>query len=322
MNIVTEFPVELAKHGYHLTFGKKEIRALMTEYSKPNFRRINPNQEYAVSFHNHSCDGKKQRIWHIAREAAKKGCKILAITDHNSDEPFYQQMGDHIVVPWYFEGELHYVIRGMECNSMHDGKVKDMMFIGYRHSIPSRLPLHEAIERAQKEGALIGITSPLNEPFFGLNEQEIEDLLKDRKVDYMEILNASKGAPFFHNDVIANIMLREYNQFASKHQKVAGIHVPDSHVKGNVMDAYFGIRKEDFKFLDDPSNKVKEHPEILIEGLRNAFRNNRISNYGSYKSLVDLIFDKDTLESFFNQVLNTWNDYSHFRFSKHRERRH
>jgi hypothetical protein len=322
MKILSEFPVELAKHGYHSTFGKKEVRELMAKYSEPNLNRINPNEEYAVSFHNHSCDGKKQKIWHIAREAAEKGCKILAITDHNSDEEFYQQLGPHIVVPWYFKKQLHYVVRGMECNSMKNGKIKDMMFIGYQGSIPSRLPLEEAIDRAHKQGALVGITSPLNEPFFGLNEDEIENLLKNKKIDYMEILNSSKGAPFFHNDVIASLGLKEYNASMPKHHKVAGIYVSDSHVKANVMDAYFGIKKDDFRFLEDPHNQIKEHPEILIEGLRTAFRNNRVSNYGSYKGLVDLIFDKDTLESFFNQTLSTWNDYFHLRFSKHRVRNH
>jgi hypothetical protein len=46
--------------------------------------------------------------------------------------------------------------------------------IGYCNSIRKRLPLEETIARAHNQGALVGITSPLNEPFFGLNEEQTD----------------------------------------------------------------------------------------------------------------------------------------------------
>jgi|SRR3989344_490067 len=320
---VHELPWELIKHESHALFGKKEVRELMRHYSTKKIGSVNSDREYAVSSHNHSCDGKVQKIEDMTKEAAIKGITMLVISDHNSDKAFNEQMGNKVVVPYHYKNKIVYAIRGMECNCMLDGRIKDMMFIGYRDKIKSRMPLEESINEAHKQGALIGITSPLNEPFFGPNEEQIEQLLESKKIDYMEVLNSSKGFPFFHADVLASIILREYNHFAPKNKKVAGIYVSDAHVKNNIMDAFFTVKKSDFKFLEEENpEKVAANPERIIESLRIAFRNNAVTNYGGYKSLSKLMFDTDTLESLMNQTLRTWEDYLHLRFSKHRERKH
>ena len=325
MRLIPELPIELLKHAYQFLAGSKEVRSMMRKhYFDSSVKSVNLD-EILVSNHNHSCDGKKQKIWQILHEAAERGCRITAITDHNSDAEFNKQIGNVPVFVWYHNKKAHYAMRGMELNCLvgnHDNeKVKDIMVIGYRDSLRSRLPLDETILRARHQGALIGITSPLNEPFFGLNEEQMEKLLIGRKVDYVEIFNASKGSPFFHSDVLAALMLKEYNAYAQEGRKIAGIYVPDSHIKEHCMGAFFGVKKADFGFLEDP-DKVKRNPELLIEGLRTAFRNNAVTNYGEYKHFTRLLFNKDVLESFANQTLATWNDYFHGRFSKDRARTH
>ena len=63
MRIFDELPVQVAKYLYHSSwFTNGEVRKLMSEYGRPNIRKLNPNHEYAVSFHNHSCDGNNQNI--------------------------------------------------------------------------------------------------------------------------------------------------------------------------------------------------------------------------------------------------------------------
>ncbi len=321
MRVLSELPVELLKYAYHSSLGKSDVKEMMKYLSSLSSRQLD-NDEYGVSSHNHSCDGKTQKIKDILKQASLKGGKIVVITDHNTNEHFNEQIGDKVVGYYNFDGKIIYAIRGMECNCMvgKNGKFKDLVFAGYRNPMRSGMPLDEAIEYARESGALIGITSPLNEPFFGLAEEEIERLMTRRKVDYIETLNASKGFPFFHNDAIAGIMLREYNGTAEYGKKIGGIYVSDSHVKSDVMTAFFGIRKKDFEFLESDPQKVEREPELLIEGLRNAFRNNTVTNYGGYKRLSDLLNDPELFAAFSNQAVKTWKDYFRLRFSKYRER--
>ena len=240
MRIIQELPIEILRHLYHSFLGRREVRAQMKQYLNSHKRNI-AGDEYAVTLHNHSCDGKKQTIEEIVRGAASQGASVVGITDHNSDEPFRQQTGNKILKQYNFKGKIVYALKGMECNCISEDneKIMDLMFIGYKDTIASGMNLNPVLELAHRNRALIGITSPLNEPFFGPNEEEMEKLLERGIVDYVEILNSSKGAPLFHNDALATIMLKEYNNFALAGKKVAGIYVSDSHVKKHVMGAFW-----------------------------------------------------------------------------------
>lgn len=319
MRILTEFPSETLKHLFHRFIGKREVRRLIKEYDRYSKTQLSP-REYAVSFHNHSADGKVQTIEEIAYEAAEKGCKILAITDHNTDEYFNEQMGNKRLGHYNFDGKIIYVIRGIECNCMIEDKIKDLIIIGHKNSIKSGMYLDSLVKLAKDEGALIGITSPLNTPFFGLDKNQIEILLNSGNIDYLETFNSSKGAPFFHNDVLAAILLNRHNEYLSPEKKVGGIYVADSHLKKHVMDAFFGVGKKEFSYLENPL-EVEKNSQRLIESLRGAIRNGRITNYGSYKKAINYLLDGECLESFLNQSKETLGDYARFRWGKHRARK-
>jgi hypothetical protein len=171
---------------------------------------------------------------------------------------------------------------------------------------------------------LIGITSPFNVPFIGPRREQIEKILETGKIDYTEILNASKPAPFSHNDALANVLLRRYNVQRKRDNlsEVAGIYVSDSHCKGRVMDAFFGVKKSRLEFLDTMKPEdIENNPQMLIEALRRTFRKNDVANYGGYRGFHRIIGSRAGFKSLLIQTFETlWKDYRRGRFAKHRLR--
>ncbi len=318
---ITEIPEALIMCFIHEAFGKQGVKSRLRQYYRSEKLKLK-SDEYAASFHNHSCDGKVQEIKDIAYEAAMQGCTFLVISDHNMDKPFKTQVGDKIAGHYNFGGKIVYVIKGMECKcrTRPKNKLADLVFIGYSGEIKPDLLIDDAISAAKAGGALIGVTSPLNEAFFGAGRQEVERLLRERKVDYVETRNAGIGVPFFYNDALAEFMLSEYNRFRVDGEKIGGIYVSDSHVKKHVMAAYFGVKKSDFEFAQNPEY-IESNPRMLIEAFGRAFRDNAVTNYGTHLALSEVLLDKEKLETIVKQWSETWRkDYLHGRFRKHRER--
>ncbi len=246
------------------------------------YKYVQPTDgEHLVSLHNHS-DGLNYDLDDIARTAARRHIKVLAVTDHNSDIKFDGKK----VLYWPYGGGV-FLIRGMEVRCKEkDGTWKDIIFTGYNKNIAPFKNVTDTLKRARDNDSLNIGTSIGNDGAHGLSLDRILEMKSS--FDAVEILDSSTGMVYFrYSDILAN-------EFAKKNN-LPGIFAEDAHTLREIGLSAFGVKQQDLAIPSGDANTIRDwlnsHGDtILIHTLRKILKNNQFTNYGGYMPRFSLFY--------------------------------
>jgi predicted metal-dependent phosphoesterase TrpH len=259
-----------------------EIRPFFTyRYAAPLEGHFN------FSLHNHS-DGKHNHecmpLEEIARVAAYRGYDVIGITNHHEDESFGKDRIKSFEFVFGEKSKRIYLIKGVENRSLFRGMPKDIVFLGYEGKVDSTRCIEDNVKQMQKQGGIVIATSSFNEPFYGLDKSQLDEILP--YIDAIEVFNSASSLSVF---TYADIMAKDY---AIKNKK-AMITANDAHVLpeyGLTMDS---VRKEDFPILSSEPINILAHQAEFIDALKQLFHSGKtIRNKGYYIPLMSVIHPK------------------------------
>ena len=268
-----------------ITFASISTNELLSKYRRTNFyknRDIITQDYYIVSLHNHTTfsDGEINPKEFVVN-AIYNDYSIIAITDHNTDDAFF----DTLSLDGLLEVERigSYCLKFTDKNDIDNDNKKDIVYllrgeefttkegyhvlgIGFKKDIENNLSLEDTIKELEEQKALIVFPHPLIKIMHGVG---LENILryKDR-IDAIEI-NGAIPLPFnaYYNRKIEEI---------SKKYHIPAISNPDAHFYKDYFYTYFFLipRKkfEDEKIVEYLKDVIKSNKHINFKFSSNSFR--------------------------------------------------
>ena len=270
-----------------------KFKELIHEYStKPNsllkyHQVLSKPDKYLCSFHSHS-DGNSLRD--IAERASGIGYKLFAVTDHLATYKTLESKSEFdesglIYFDEFGKDREIYLMRGLECHCLDNGKEIKLLLLGYRNpdigekSIEAGLSLEETIERTKILNGLVMTTSTFNKDSKGIDYARLVKNMDN--IDAIGILDSACGllgnklTKLYVSDIRAAKFAQEKN--------MAGFYELNSHTLESIGSVGVYIPERDLISLARPS-EVIANPQILTDELRTVLKRGygALENEGGY----------------------------------------